>query len=92
MKKLTYENNWESDIYKVDGKRLRYLNKVKIGSKTYNVIPDRVGVSYSEMGRTDVAYSTHYFVKEKVFGLPTMFDLNTIVPRKAVYAVEYETE
>lgn len=92
MKKLTYENSWNSDIYKVDGKPLRYLNKVKIGSKTYDVKPERIGVPYSDMGQPGVGYSTHYFVKEKVFGLPMSFDLNTIVKRKAIYAVEYEVE
>jgi len=91
MKKLSYSNNWESDIYKVDGKELRSLSKVKIGSKIYKVTAHDVSVPYMDMGNRYVAVSKHYSVKEKVFGMDMLFDLNEIIRRKTVYAVEYKT-
>lgn len=90
--KLTYENSWESDTYKVDGKRVRNLTKVKIGGQVYKVTGKTVGVPYSDMGQPGMGVSTHYYVKERVFGMDKLFDLNEIVPNKSVYAVEYEIE
>jgi hypothetical protein len=90
MKQLSYSNSWESDIYKVDDKELLSLSKVKIGSKIYKVVAEHVGVPYSDMGRPGVGFSTHYFVKEKVFGYDQMFDLNEVIRHKKVYAVVYK--
>ena len=38
------------------------------------------------------ATSTHYFVEINVLGVKTRVDLNTIVPKRRVYAVEYSTK
>lgn len=89
MKKLTYSNNWEADIYKVEGKEIRTLKSVKIGSKTYKVTAHEVSAPYMDMGHRYVAVSKHYFVQEKVFGMNMTFDLNEIIKKKAIYAVEY---
>lgn len=92
MKKLEYSNSWEADIYTIGGKRVKKLTEVKINSEFYKVTKDTVGIPYSDMGQPGVGISTHYFVKEKVFGVTMTFDLNKIVKKKPVYATEYEVE
>lgn len=92
MKKLEYSNSWEADIYTIGGKRVKKLTEVKINGKFYKVTAAVVGVEYSDHGQMGAGVSTHYYVQEKVFGLPRLFDLNTIVLKKPVYAAEYEVE
>ncbi len=94
MDRLTYTNSWESDIYKVKGKVVRKLKEVLINGRFYKVTNRTVAVPYSDMGQPGQGISTHYFVKEEVFGVKMEFDLNKIVGRKGatVYAAEYVLE
>ena len=93
MKRLKYSNSWESDIYTVDGKRIRTLTEVKINGEFYKVTAYEVSVPYLDHGQRCAGISTHYFVKEKVFGISMSFDLNEILrKRKPVYAAEYTLE
>lgn len=88
MKLLNYRNNWEIDLYDVDGKSIANLTKVVINSKVYEVTAQEVSVPYREMGFTSHGTSIHYFVTEKVFGdEEKRFDLNSI--RSPIYALEY---
>lgn len=92
MKRLTYSNSWEADVYSVDGKRVRTLTEVKINGEFYKVTSKSVGVPYMDHGQHGMGTSTHYFVKEKVFGVTMSFDLNEIIKKKPVYAAEYALE
>ncbi len=92
MYRLKYSNQWESDIYTVNDKRVTKLKEVVINGKWYKVTSRIVSVPYSDMGRPGAGTSTHYFVKEKVFGITIEFDLNTIVNRKPVYVSDYKVE
>jgi hypothetical protein len=92
MKRLNYSNSWESDTYTVDGKRIRTLTEVKINGEFYKVTAYDVSVPYLDHGQRGVGISTHYFVKEKVFGISMSFDLNKIIEKKPVYAAEYTLE
>ena len=92
MKRLKYSNNWESDVYTVDGKRVRTLTEVCINGNPYKVTAYEVSVPYMEHGFRSVGISTHYFVKEKVFGVSMSFDLNELIKKKPVYAVKYALE
>lgn len=89
-KPLTYSNSWESDTYIVDGKPVKNLTMVVIGGDCYPVESRRVSVPYNDMGHNYSATSTHYFVKTTVFGTIMEFDLNTIIRKVPVTAVEWE--
>ena len=92
MKKLTYSNSWEADVYSVDGKRVRTLTEVCINGNPYKVTAYEVSVPYLDHGQRGVGISTHYFIKEKVFGISMSFDLNKIIEKKPVYATKYALE
>lgn len=76
--KLVYKNNWEADEYYVGNRRLKTLSKVRIAGRDYTVKSRIVSVPYHDMGHMYNAQSTHYFVKEKVFGKMVEFDLNSV--------------
>jgi len=87
--RLEYSNNWESDEYWVDGKRIRGLQQVEIDGVKYTVNTRRVGVRYYDMGHDYTAHSDHYFITEKVFGIKTEFDLNELVRKKRILAIKF---
>ena len=87
--KLTYENQWESDIYRVNDQEIKSLKKVEINGKVYKVISEKIGIDYNDMGNTYTAVSTHYFVETEVFGIEKQIDLNTLVPKINVIAIEW---
>jgi hypothetical protein len=89
--KLTYSNNWEADEYFVNGKRVTSLKKVRIGTKEYKVTTREVSIRYMDMGHEGYGTSDHYFIKEVVFGIKMEFDLNSLIRRKAIFALEYKT-
>ena len=89
MSTLAYRNEWEADIYTIDGKSVNTLESVLIGSKKYKVTARNVSVSYNDMGHTYSGTSTHYFVTAKVFGIPQVFDLNTLVEKVAITPVKF---
>lgn len=76
--KLEYQNNWESDIYTVEGKTVLTLKKVCIDGVEYKVTAREVEVPYYDMGHHYSAFSTHYFINATVFGQKMEFDLNQI--------------
>lgn len=94
LPRLKYRNNWEYDQYLVNGKLITSLKEVIINGYIYKVKSRQVSVPYSDMGQQGYSCSTHYFVKEKVFGVTMEFDLNTIVGKKGalVLASEYTLE
>ena len=89
MNILTYRNNWENDEYYVDGKRISNLKSVKINEKEYTVAREKVSKSYNDMGHNYTSTSWHYFVAEEVFGTMIVFDLNKVVGKVEVTAVEF---
>ena len=92
MTTLKYSNNWEADIYTIDGKNVKTLESVKIDGKLYSVSSRKVSVPYNDMGHSYNAVSVHYFVTTKVFGLSREFDLNTVVKDLQITPVKYTTE
>lgn len=86
---LQYKNDWESDVYSVNGQQLQDLSKVAINGKEYDVVSKSVRKFYSDMGKQYVAESVHYFVTEKVFGMVMRFDLNKIVNSVEVLAIDF---
>ena len=92
MKILKYKNDWEHDVYTVGGAPVVRLKTVEIDDVQYPVIAKGVSVQYDEMGHVYTATSTHYFVEIDVLGVKTRVDLNTIVPKRRVYAVEYSVK
>lgn len=92
MKKLVYRNEWEYDVYSIDGKEIKDLKTVSIRGKRYKVAAIRVSVPYYDMGHSYSQTSTHYFVEESVFGRKRRFDLNTIVGKQPVFALSYTLE
>ena len=86
---LKYKNNWESDEYYVGKKRITVLKKVSIDGEEFKVTSRRVSVPYNDMGHTYTGDSNHYFIKKKVFGTKMEFDLNTIVDKVKVVALDY---
>jgi len=89
MMKLQYQNNWQFDEYFVDGRRIDSLEKVRIGKQDYPVVAKSVRVTYEDMGAEYISTSTHFFVQKKVFGILMDFDLNLIVPKVEVSALQY---
>lgn len=87
--KLSLEKSWEINIYYVDKKEISFLSKVSIKDKEYRVSTRRMNTPYSDSGHTYYSTSDHHFITEKVFGIDHEFDLNTIVPKVNVYAVEF---
>lgn len=92
MKVLKYQNDWEHDVYTVDGERVTRLETVEIDEVQYPVIAKICSVQYDDMGHVYTATSTHYFVEIDVLGVKTRVDLNTIVPKRRVYAVAYSVK
>lgn len=86
---LQYKNDWESDVYSVDGKQIQDLTKVAINGKEYDVTQKLVSKQYYDCGKPYFAESIHYFVIEKVFGMTMKFDLNKIVNSVEVLAIEF---
>jgi len=96
--KLTYSNDWESDIYHVDGRRVKTLKEVQIFGRPgeiaqfYPVKPKQVGVTCYDMGHQYSAVSTHYFITVRVPGVDVEIDLNQIVPKTKVIATKFTVE
>lgn len=90
--RLSYDNQWEYDHYYVGKKKVKTLTRVYINGKEYPVISKRVSVPYSDMGHDYIAESTHFFVVEEVFGKKHTFDLNTVVGKSDVLALDYTLE
>lgn len=90
--KLEYENNWELDIYRVGGVKVKNLDKVRINKVDYKVTAREVTVTYYDHGHQGGSRSVHYFVKEKVFGITKEFDLNGIIKHKPITVLKYELE
>jgi hypothetical protein len=90
--RLTYNNCWAADNYFVNKKRILTLKKVCINGTEYPVSNRSVSVRYTDMGHEGYGTSTHYFVPETVFGIKKEFDLNSLVEKVKVYAVEFTTE
>lgn len=92
MKKLSYKSDWEADKYFIGKKQITDLNLVNINDKNYNVISKSVTVPYNDMGHEYSSTSMHYFVEEQVLGITMRIDLNTIVNKGKVFAVEYSLQ
>lgn len=92
MNKLKYTNNWEADIYSVKEGRIANLKSVKIKDKVYTCKGVTISIPYSDMGHTYHGTSTHYFITEEVFGIKKEFDLNELVSKVPVYAIDYTLE
>jgi len=90
MSNLEYRNNWESDEYRVDGKRVLNLTTVSINDAFYPVNSRMVSVVYNDMGHNYTANSKHYFVTSK--DLNVEVDLNRLVNKNDIVAVNYEVE
>jgi hypothetical protein len=90
--RLVYDNQWEYDNYLIGKKKIATLAKVSIKGKEYDVKTQHVGVPYHDMGHDYTAVSDHYFIKEIVFGMAQTFDLNQLVPKIAVIAIEFTLE
>jgi hypothetical protein len=88
--RLSYRNDWEYDIYSVNKVYVDDIKEVMIKGKKYKVRPYVISIPYNDMGRTYTASSTHYFIKEKVFGVNMEFDLNEIIDKVPVYATKYK--
>jgi hypothetical protein len=88
--KLSYKNNWEADEYYVDGQRILDLRVVEIGGVKYNVTSKVINVPYNDMGHVYHGVSKHFFIEEDVFGVTMKFDLNKLVGKLDVNAVEYD--
>lgn len=89
--RLIYQDNWESDVYWVAGKRINSLRSVDIGDKSYTVTARQVSVPYSDHGHRYESTSTHYFINVPVggnFSVPV--DLNRVVPHVAVFATDWD--
>jgi len=90
MNKLTYRNNWASDEYFVDGKRISDLTEIEYLGQWYRVKSRRVSVPYSDMGNIHTATSTHFFIEHTILGVTQELDLNRIVPKnKSITAIEF---
>lgn len=89
MKKLKYDNQWEYDTYTIDGKEVTSLSKVKIGSEYYDVFGKEIRVPYDDMGRQYHANSVHYFIETRIGKNFYAIDLNRIIRKEPVYAIEY---
>ena len=89
---LKYHNQWESDSYTVNGKRVADLMEVSIAGTRYDVHSKRVRVPYDDMGREYHGESMHYFIGVKVGTQVIEIDLNRIVRHQTVYVLKYETE
>lgn len=101
MEKLYYRNSWEHDEFYVgdDGKasgqkRVTSLRRVLVSSTYYDVQSREVTKSYSDMGTTMSATSTHYFINAQLFGRNIEFDLGELMSKYdiPVFAVEWEEE
>jgi len=96
MKKLTYENNWEADSYKMDRvlfgeKNLPELSKVKIKSISINgkifnnITTGELSVPYSDHGHDYNGTSTHIYIRVEIAPkILISIDLNTIITRRGV--------
>ena len=89
MNVLTYKNNWESDEYYVDGRKISNLVKIKFDDKIINVHSNEVTVRYMDMGHSSSSTSIHYFVTCKILGTEIEIDLNQIVPKTRIEAFEF---
>lgn len=92
MSKLHYQNNWEMDEYFVERARVKKLKSVIINDKVYKCVGKEISIPYNDMGHTYHGISTHYFITEEVFGIKKEFDLNELVGKVDVYAVDYTLE
>ncbi len=92
MNLLKYTNDWEHDVYSVGSSTVTNLQIVEIDGVRYPVTTKSVSVQYDDMGHVYTSTSAHYFVEVNVLGVKTRIDLNTIVPKQKVYAVEYQVK
>jgi hypothetical protein len=88
-KKLNYKNEWMSDIYSIDGNVVLDLKYVEIDGVIYAVETRHMSLPYSDHGKEYYGSSFHFFIQKEVFGVVMNFDLNQIVHRKNVYALDY---
>jgi hypothetical protein len=58
--KLTYQNDWCSHVYSVEGRQISILKKVVIEGKEYDVHAKTDHVTYGDMGHTYDAVSTQF--------------------------------
>ncbi len=86
---LTYENQWASDIYRVNGAEITGLRKVRVNGRIYSVTSRLKSVSYNDHGHTYEAVSMHYYIRTKLFGKLVEVDLNIVVDRQTVEAIEW---
>jgi len=87
--RLTYKNDWETDVYYVDKKRITDLKLVRINDQEFKVSSRTVCIPYRDMGHTYNGVATHYFIKIDVLGKKTEFDLNTLVKKHKISALKY---
>ena len=87
MNQLKYNNNWKKDEYWVDDKRVLDLTTVSINDVFYPVTSRMVSIAYNDMGHTYTSTSKHFFVVSKDLGVEV--DLNTVIKKQQVLAVDY---
>lgn len=92
--RLKYEDNWKNDIYRLADRKhtpITSLTKVRIDNLDYQVVSHKIIVPYEDMGKMYNSKSTHYFIKTKFLGAIREIDLNTVVPKTKVVAIDYTT-
>jgi hypothetical protein len=72
---ISYENQWEYDIYRVDGIEIADLKEVSIDGILYKVTKRKVSIPYNDMGHSYTATSNHFFIETEVLGEPMTIDL-----------------
>ena len=92
MNILTYQNDWEADIYTINGKAVKTLKTVNIDGEDYAGTSRKVSVPYNDMGHCYTGVSTHYFVTKKVFGLAQVFDINTLIGKVKITPIKFTVE
>jgi hypothetical protein len=83
---LSYQNQWEADEYRVNGRRVATLTKIHIRDKkgtkgkSFMVRAARVSVPYDDMGHEYYGTSTHFFIDLPVVGRKSVeVDLNRLM-------------
>lgn len=92
MSFLKYRNDWGSDEYYLNNRRVKNLQVVEIGGEQFNVASRTVEVEYFDHGVRGYGRSTHFFITVYVQGIEFERDLNTLCGTHNVRAIVYEAQ
>lgn len=88
---LSYENQWESHIYRIEKEQIKKMAAVKIGGKRYKIDGRLVTVPYNDMGHEYTATSMQFFALMPVAGVTLPIALNELIERKVkIEPLDYE--